>query len=446
MDESGISLDTSVIDTPAPTPDIDPGDAPIDTDPAEGADDAPVTDTDPEAPPTPEGEQSPFTGRAVENGKINPAAKAVLDKLKAESPALEKQIRNALIRQDVLSREFPGGVAEVKAKIQELEATVEELGGQDGIKSTKQELGFFRDLDQQFTAGDPRFIEALISAPEGQAAFLKLAPGMIDKYASMHPEGFSAFLHGKFKSEMDGDDLKFDIIRMADYIKRLPEGTDRTGIEQHWDKLAAFYNKVNAGAFKKVDAPKLAESTKPTDDGRDALKAEREALRSEQFESTWNGELKGTFGSSWATQTKGRAMDDIQVANAKELFSGILRRQIAADTEGQKNLKKFYAAGDRAGYQRMVKAMFAKEIPKALTVALDRAAPVKNGVRKLAAVSAPGTPAATTPARTAAPAAGFSPITKAPGLDAVDFNKTTSAMWGEGKAVLQNGRKVSFPR
>lgn len=444
MPEDAIALDTSVIDTP-PEPIIE--DQPIDTGetPPEGADIDPV-DPDPDAEKPPEGEAEPFTGRVIENGKINPAVKAELNAIKAKNPAMEKQIRNALIRQDVLSREFPGGLTEVKAKISDLTQTIEEIGGADGIKSTKQELAFFHDIDQQFTAGDPRFIEALIASPEGQASFIKLAPSMIEKYASMHPEGFESFVHGHFMNEMGKSDLKLEIIRMKDWIDRLPDGTEKAGIQQHWAGLANFYNGVAANAAKKVEPPKSAAAAPPANDGREQQLSQREAaIKETEFQSTWNGELKSIFTAQWDRLTKGRTLDDIKTANAKELFSGILKRALAADATSQANLKKFYAAGDRSGYQRTVKALFDKEIPKALSSALDRADPQK-GPKKAVAPAVNGSGAPAKPG-VAAPA-GFSPVNKVPTFDQVDFGdgKTTLGMWQEGKAVLKNGRRVSFSR
>lgn len=439
------ALDTSVIDSPVV--DDTPIDSEIDETPAEGADESIETDVEPAVTEETEGEAAPaFTGTLIKDGKLDPAVKKFLDPLKATAPAAEKQLRNAAYIADALKRDFPGGVAEVKARIGELQQTIDDLGGPDGVKSTKEELAFFHDIDQQFTAGDPRFIESLIAAPEGQAAFLKLAPSMIDKYAAMHPEGFDALVNSKFMGVMASADLKSDLVQLGWFVNRLPDGPEKQEIQQRWDSLARFYNGVSASAAKKPETPKFAESPKPVDDTREKQLTQREAqIKETEFKSAWNGELKSAFDSQWKEQTKGRNLDDVKDGYARGLFQSLLNRAIDASKDDKAKIAKFYAAGDAAGYQKTIRQFFAREIPKAMKLALDKADPPKNGQRRAAAAAPP--PAANGRPAAAPAQQGYQPITKMPKMEDIDFSKTTMEMYrDQGRAVLKNGRKVSFTR
>lgn len=445
MEDTGLALDTSVIDAPAPEETvvddlIDDGAQPD----ATGDDTALGDDDETPAPEPPAGDLPPFTGKAVEGGKLNPAIKPYLDKLKADAPALEKQVRNALIRQDILSRDFPGGVTEVKNKIAELQQTVEDLGGEEGIQKTKGELAFFHDLDTQFTAGDPRFIESLIADPAGQESFLKLAPAMISKYESMHPEGFNSMLHSRFMGEMAKSDLKLEIIRMQDFIARLPEGPERAGLEQHWGSIAQFYNNVAAGAAKKPETPKIANAAPvKQDDGREQQLSQREqAIKTQEFETSWNGSLRSAFSPAFDKLKTERGMTDVQASAARELFSVRFQKTLAANPDVQKQIERFYKAGDREGYQRTVKAFFAKEVPKVLSAVVDHLVPAKGQRQAPKPTLVPGRPGAPAAPAAAAPR----PIQSAPGIEKVDFNKTTMTMYQAGEAILKTGQKVTWKR
>ena len=442
MEDTGLALDTSVIDAPIEETPIDPVDADL---PLDGEDTG--TDDDPEELETPEVDAPAFTGKAVDGGKLNPAIKPYLDELKAKSPALEKEIRNALLRQDAFSREFPGGTREVRGKIAELQQTVEELGGMDGIKSTKQELQFFHDLDQQFTAGDPRFVESLIADPAGQQAFLKIAPAMVAKYEAMHPEGFNNFLHSRFRQELEKSDVKITLLRMQDYIGRLPDGPERDGLVAQWGNLvgsedgsSGFFNRIMAGASRKVEAPKFEpQANNRVDDGREQQLTQREeGLKKQEYEVTWNSQLRSVFSPQFDKLQRERKLTDQQSAAAKELFSSRFDKTIRASKPTMDALSRHYAAGDRTAYQRVVSEFFGREIPKVLASVVDHFAP-SRGPRAEPKPLNPGAP------RTA-PAAAPRAINRAPGMEDVDFGKTTTAMYTSGTAFLKNGSKVSWKR
>jgi hypothetical protein len=391
----------------------------------------------------------PFKGRAIENGKINPAAKAVLDEIKAKSPALEKQIRNALIRQDVFAREF-GSVQDVKAKIAGYEATINELGGADGVAKTKEDLAYFNDIDQQFTAGDPRFIEALVASPEGKASFLKVAPAMIEKYASMHPEGFDSYLAGKMKAQFDQSGLGTTLREMKYFIDRIPDSPEKNEVLDRWSQtVAGTFNPVVEKAGKQVAAPKIegVQDAPARDDGRETALTQREqSVKNQEYGLTWKSELTGVVGPALTKLRTERGFNSTTEAAIKELFASRFDKVVAA--KGQ-NAAKFFKAGDKAGYQNAIRALFREEAPKTLASVVDHFAPAKAG--KKPAAAAPGVRQSENGVPVKAPIAeaGWKNLTVKPGIAEIDFDRTRNLgpnAYSNGQAVLKDGRKVKFPR
>jgi len=394
----------------------------------------------------PDATGEPFKGRAIENGKINPAAKAVLDKIKAESPALEKQIRNALIRQDVFAREF-GSVQDVKAKIAGYEATINELGGADGVAKTKEALAFFTDLDNQFTAGDPRFVEALIASPEGKASFLKVAPAMIEKYAAMHPEGFDSYLAGKMKAQFDQSGLGTTLREMKYFLERMPESPEKAEVFDRWSQMVAgTFNPVLEKAGKQVALPKIeGVQEQPKDDGRETALTQREQqVKTQEYSLTWKSELTGVVAPALAKLRTERGFNSTTEAAIKELFASRFDKVVAA--KGQ-NAAKFFKAGDKAGYQNAIRALFREEAPKTLASVVDHFAPAKAGKK----VAAPGARQSENgqPVKPPVAEAGWVSMNVKPSMDQIDFDRTRALgpnAYSNGQAVLKDGRKVKFPR
>jgi len=139
-------------------------------------------------------EVQPGQLRPVENGRLSPAAKAALDQVKATDPKLAASFQKALFLADRVARELPGGFKEV----QQLKQTIEQLGGEQGIQEFQQELGGWRDFDEQFTAGDPKVLEFLTGTPEAKDAFLKIAPLAFDRFAKIHPDGYNSYIRRYF--------------------------------------------------------------------------------------------------------------------------------------------------------------------------------------------------------------------------------------------------------
>lgn len=163
------AVDAAVVDTPAvDTPAIETPSA--DT-PAEVTADQPTVDT--------QQEDAEGDGRVIPQN-----LRTLLGELNAKDPKLGKQLKGLFFQDRALKQAFPGGVPEA-VKTRE---AIDSLGGEEGIAAINGEREEWAALDQQFEAGDPKFIENIAAeSPEG---FAKLVPVALDKLGQAHPEQY----------------------------------------------------------------------------------------------------------------------------------------------------------------------------------------------------------------------------------------------------------------
>src|SRR5437879_431417 len=171
-----------VVETPAPieTPESDGLEAPVETPEGE----------QPEGIETPEGETPDVVAGP---DKI----KAHIEALKKTDPVLAKEIKNLFFAADALKKEIPGGLPEIR----QMKATIDELGGADGIESIKAEKAEWAQIDADFAAGNVKVLDKFAEVnPEG---FSKLIPAALDNLATVDRESYNHALSGIFVSTLD---------------------------------------------------------------------------------------------------------------------------------------------------------------------------------------------------------------------------------------------------
>lgn len=377
-----------------------------------------VTDTDPaqndtaDAPP-------------VKDGKLSAAAKTHLEALKATDPKLAKALTTALFANDRFARAVPGGLKEVQA----LRSALEPLGGVEGLQEVQQKLGYFSTIDEQYTAGDPRFIEALTDTPEGQEAFTKLAPIMIQKFREFHPEGFNAMVCSTIVADMMQDRIPLMLERLQDFIGENPKA------QEVLNSISAWVNKVDGFAKKQVAAPQRT----PDNNKQSEALTQREM---EQQGREWRFEAKSrqdaVFQSEWDRLTAGRKLSAVQIADIKEQFGFKGKAALDAVPNFNANAQKYFKAKDQAGYLRHIQSTYQQVLPRVLKQVFDKVVPSKPGPR----VAAPGTKAA--PAAAAPGVRGPSMVAAMPSKDQVDFDRTSPDMIRQGRAMLKTGNIVQW--
>lgn len=363
----------------------------------------------------------------IENGKPSEALKQHLEKLKAENPQLSAQIRQALFKADELTRALPGGLKELNG----LRETIDTLGGDNGIQEIQGELNGWHQFDEQFTNGDPKAIEFMVSEPQGRDSFVKLMPTAMAKYAELHPEGYGQQMAQVFVGDLAASGIPLALERLQDFIADNPKALEQ------WQKLAGYVNRLSQLSQKQVELPK---SQVQPDKGSELEQREAQLTRNE-WKSETAGEQRQIFQTEWDRNAAGRKIGEAQSQAIKELFESRLNKTLQ-EKHGP-ILERYFQARDKNGFMRYASQISKTEVPRALKAAFDAVMPPKPGPK-------PGTAPAPKPVNgtSRVPVPGFTQIAKQPATQEIDYKHqfNTPANFQAGKAVLKDGRKVTWAK
>jgi hypothetical protein len=385
---------------------------------------------------------APTNEPAIIGNRLSPSAWKMISELKKTNPRQAAEIKAALFDSHNFRQIAPGGVKE----IQELRTQLEDLGGVQAIKDVKENLAFFEDWDSKFSAGDPQALETLLSEPAGQQGFVNLIPQIIGKYKEIAPDHYDAFVA---RQQLDGmNAARLDsTITLMDYLltelqKDKPEMAER--FIQQRNAIVSYYNSVSERAGKKVDLPQISKPTAPGSDDREQKIAERErnVIRTEWI-SAGNSERMKIFNSEWARLVKDRNLSPEKADAVKELYASRLAKAMSALPKFNERAQAFFSANDREGFLRHAVSAWREQIPRVLRASMD------------AVISGKAVPKATPPAngngalpdaapKPGAPATGFTWVGSMPDKNKINFAKTTPAMIREGKAILDDGKRVQW--
>jgi hypothetical protein len=425
--------DEVLLETPE-TEDVDLG-----TESTEGAEESTAEGTETQTTETTQTRDDSAPVISDSNGqlKLSETARAELDKIKAENPRLAREMRAALFDRQALLAKVPGGVKEALATIEAYEAE----GGSEAVQQVKQELGQWKDLDADFQAGRPEFVNDIAAGnPE---AFTKIGPVVMAKLAEIAPDVFSHEVSKVFAQDMAANDVVLTMRLFQREIAALPEES-RGPVQQLWQQLAAYVDRVNglAKAAPKTEAkPSAANPTGNLDmDQREHALTIQEfgAERARVYNSVTEGEFKKQLG--------GRKASETQISAIRELFDSRLDKMLRSDKAHTSKVDRFLAAKDKAGYAKHVAAAYRAKAPLAMEQAFKAVMPGKPGpvAAKPAAKAAAGAAKAPTTAVT-----GFTRSATKPDHNAVNWQATNAIPGkkaGDGKFIMRDGSRVLYSR
>lgn len=411
-----------------------PADEPIDTAPEGGGESAPVAAAEPSPPAEPGAAAEKSSLKTVlSNGTLSPEAKSAVEKLRAENPQFAEAVRKALFAEDRFQRALPGGLKEIS----DLRSRLEQYGGEVGLNETYQEVDGWRQFDQLYTAGDPKVFDFLTESPEAKQAFLKLAPAAFERYREVHPDGYNGYIAQVLADTLEQNEVPMAVMQLGMLLKDNPEAL---AIVQ---QIYGFLQSVKGLARKPVEMPKLAA---PAADTRETDLARRETmLRRTEWGAESNQTHAELFSRQWRTQIGERKLSDVQTATVKELYGLKLAQVIKNDPDFNRNLEGYFAAHQKAGFLKYFRNFYEQAVPKALRAAIlqtglgQKPGPKPPGV----AQTANGGPVRP-PVAERAPAPGFAVIGAKPDMSMVNRNLTTPEMWQNRRAVLVDGRRVTW--
>lgn len=426
MPDEAAVLDAPVAD--AAPPEIDPVDTGADSsiDTSEQGEQA--QGEQPDAAAQPELEEA--EGLIVDGKRLSAKALQFLQETKAKDPKLAQQLRGALFDSDQLRRSFPGGIKEAAALKQSFEA----LGGEAGLQEMRGNLDFFQGIDADFTAGNPRFVEALADADP--AAFAKIAPAVIAKWESLHPEALSSFVSGKMLTEMGGKGFELALMRLADFID-----IEKPQAVNSYNSLVNFVNGLHENATKK---PEVTGKQAPAGGEKDGEYKTREenVIRSE-WRVEQNQFRRAEFSSEYDRLAKDRKVNSDNASAIKELCAGRIEKALSGNTEFNSKLQRYFEARDKDGFLKSFNTQYKTILKAEMQRSFDHVMGAKRGPAagaapangKVAPVTSPGSVDK-----------GYAWVPKQPSTSEFDMTNPLNnrESFSQGKAILRDGRKVQW--
>lgn len=376
-----------------------------------------------------ESQRSQDDGRAILDGKrLSPDAQASIEEIKAKNPALARQMRAALFEADALRKAFPGGVREMNSFRQQ----VEEFGGRDAYERVQDELGYFNNLDQQFTSGNPKFIDAMTETPEGQEAFVKLGPAVFEKYAELHPEGFNQYITSVIFQDMLQKNIPLALQRLGDHIADNPKA------QEEWSKIAEYYNFINKKAQGAVAAPKFTQRTNNRESELDQRETE---MRRGEWRTGAVSEIDKIYGRALQQAANGRKLTTDQAQTVRELVMSRVMRRASSNNDHNSKISRYFEQNNRSGYMRYISSFYSAELPRALSAVIASIVPQKAAV----AAKNGGGAVSMNKVQNGGPNQGFTLVSGIPRKDLIS-RQTTPDMIRAGRAILTDGKKVYWRR
>lgn len=400
--EPDSSLDTGAEPIPEPT-----GDTPEGTEPAPDGKD-PASSTDPK-----------------EDGRIIPPW---LRDLKDKNPAAFAKAKTDLF--DLRDRRSVHPTVQAAREEHEL---LQANGGVAGIAKLREDGTFFKSAAEQFLKGDPAFVKDLFE--EDPIAAAQHVPIMLDAFKERDKDGYNATIARLWDNEFKAVQFDTGVANLIAAIK----AKDLDSAMQ-WAESFGKWQQTISGHARRAEDPRVK-----------ALLTERNQRFANEAKTARDESFKSyrTDATNEVVTSMEKVFDDY-FKNRKGMDAedrGDLLREATAranrDVENTPGFKeqrdKLLQAGDFEGAKRLLKTTFAKHAPEA----------VKRIARRYGTLAGPAVPAKdlkqpTPGQRPAAPSAGFVQVNTRPQAEEIDRNATPNEMIISGRAVLKNGRKVSW--
>lgn len=384
----------------------------------------------------------------MDGRKMDARTRAAIEKLKAVDPEAAKAVRDAYYARQSVLTEFPEAkdLSQAIRSIRTMKATLDAVGGQEGIDNLHTEVTDYRNEIDAFSKGDRKLIEQLYEGnPESTAtAALNCLDVLQEKNYALFEKTMLPSVSGILeRAEMS----KF----LQEAAKHCTDGNGQ-GAYDTITKIAAWVAKLDK------TAKGLAEARTKVDPERQKIDEERQQLNREKTEMYERGISHSVtkFNNDALAKVTAPLFKQLGLngEGRRDFTQGLMNRVWAAmkaDKPFQRLAKATMAKGDGDKAARLIADKFEELLPEHYRKYRDVRYPnlpnkgaAPKGKPNGAAPAGGGKPAA------AAPAGGGSAamVTKLPLPEAVDWNKTSEKMYGYGtgigEAVLTSGKRIKW--
>ena len=404
------------------------------TDGAGAGDGAGASDGEVDGTEAAQDELGEIDGIETDGRKIDDATRKAIAALKKIDPASAKRVAENYFRMGGVMKEVGATTpSEAVNKVRQLAATVESLGGDEGITNLQSEVEDYRNEIKQFQAGDPALLDQLHTASADQ--FSTMIEQGLNLLAQKSPALFDKALVGSMVARLENSGMFSSVDSLLALIK------DGKGQEAY--DLTIQIQKWLAGA--KGKAQKQVEIASQKNPEREALDRDRAKLDEDKREA-----YEGRVGSDVNRQNNSVTsklvepfFKDLKLGNEgrREFVNALNSRlwgKMKADLAFQRAAKALMAKGDEAKSSRFIHAKFAELLPTEFKTLRDAMYPnYTRGGTKTSADA--GKKAGVAGDKTAAAATGAGPAYAGgrPDRDSVDWTRTNETLWISGRAFLK---------
>jgi hypothetical protein len=444
-DESTDNQDADVdLDVDSGAEDTDPGD----TDADESSDDADAPEGDDQS--AEEGDPADVDAEAAakaddaqwkaKDGNLPPRLKELIN----QNPQDAKRLKELYFTNQRLMKFGPA--AEIKKmkeaidtvggvdKLLELKSAIDQMGGEAGFQEAQQELGAWREIDQQWIEGDVNLVGHL--AESNPASFEKIAPAMFSKLGDTNPELYNYLGASIITNTFAGDGTLTNLLLMKQALK----AGDANLAAQYFQKIEGNIASLQSMA-QQAPKSKAPDPRQSAWDQRERTYQEKEQQRFSNDVSTRNNVwMEPKVKSELASYLNGaekrlsqNTLDRLDNAIRSEIWD----KHLATNTTFMKSRESLYAKQDLDGVARLYK-QYAEKLFPVVTRQIAKEFGLQPQSKRAAA--APQTGGSKTPAKAATP--GWIAVDKYPNPKDVDSRATTFDMKLKDQFILKDGRKV----
>lgn len=352
----------------------------------------------------------------------------------AKQAGVEKEVKQAFFGINRLTKVIPGGI---NGAI-ELARSVEEFGGVEGIQQLQSDLDIYHQDSELFEHGDPKWTETAFQ--ENPDITLKHFANALNYVSEHHGEFYDHVIAKALVADMGENLHVHDIYGILAGLKDNPQAQELA------KELAKYYNDRHA-LSQKVPEKKVDAQQKALTDKEMQLEKQTMDLRFTQVATQTQPSLRAAVTRTLQAEAKVRGID---LAKLSKDYAGEWQDMLTAIHNDIKNevakdgrfLDKYFALVKKGDIKRAQAAINAKHEDIIPDVARKTAS--RYGIFKGKKVDAGKGGARQNDAANAAASAGWIRVGGPPEKYTVDWSKTTIGMKLDGKAVLKNGKKVTW--
>ena len=370
--------------------------------------------------------------------RVDAKTRQDLAALKKVNPESAKRLGDMYHRSRTLMEEVGAKtLSEAVHKVRQINATLEGVGGADGLTQLQDEVGDYRNEIKQFSEGDPALLSQLLEAnPE---SFGTAMVNGLDLLAEKNPKLYDNAIVGHMVSRLDKAGVPAAIAEVVEFVKA-GEG------QKAYDKLGEITKWMNQAKAMAEGQNRQRKERDPRSEEIDRRAQELDQRERKQFEGGVAEDVNRMNNRATFKLVDPLVRDlKLKLGGRREFVNALNSRiyaQMAKDKAFQRAAHALLDKGDRDRAARFTHAKFAELLPDTFRTLRNEMypsyKPAKPGATKAnGAAAAPGKKASD----------GAAPATKVVAgkvypKSAVDIITTPDIYLVVGKAYLKNTKTL----